>query len=166
MFYAWCNLTFIPNIKQQSHKQESKMLIEYANRSTEDKPKIHLTWSAKYVLWCVTTVNRMLQPAKSLHDQPTRMCHTTLSDSSTTVNPKSTKVNVVQSTVNAKEQQQKVNASRSKSTSSLDFYARKCGLQKSEFWESLRSSWPCVDQSQRWSNLCWNPRSKLENPLL
>ena len=36
-------LLFISNIKQKSHKKESKMLIEHTNRSTEDKPKIHLT---------------------------------------------------------------------------------------------------------------------------
>ena len=84
-------------------------------------------------------VNRMLQLAKSLHGQPTRMCHTTLSDSSTTVNPKSTKVNVVQSMVNAKTIA-KVNAAKSKSTSNLDFYAKKCGLQKLEFMESFRST--------------------------
>ena len=42
-------LYFFPNIKQQSHKQASRMLIEHTNRSTEDKPKIHLTWSTKYM---------------------------------------------------------------------------------------------------------------------
>ena len=59
-------------------------------------------------------VNRMLQPAKSLHGQPNRMCHTNLSDNSITVNLKSTKVNVVQSMVNAKQQQQKVNVAKPK----------------------------------------------------
>ena len=48
------------------------MLIEHTNRLTEDKSKIHLTWSTKNVLWCVTVVNRMLQLAKSPHSQPTR----------------------------------------------------------------------------------------------
>ena len=58
-------------------------------------------------------------------------------------------------TVNAKQQQQKVNTSRSKSTVNLDFSAQKCRLGKSEFWPSFGSVWPSVDQSQRWSNLRW-----------
>ena len=45
-------------------------------------------------------------------------------------------------------------------TFNLDFYANKFGLQKSEFWPRLGSVWPCIDQSQCWSNLHWNPRSK------
>ena len=36
-------LLFIPNVKRQSHKQESEMLIEHTSRSTKDKPE-------KYVL--------------------------------------------------------------------------------------------------------------------
>ena len=40
------------------------MLIEHTSRSIEDKLEI-------YVCWCVTTISRMLQPAKSQYGQPT-----------------------------------------------------------------------------------------------
>ena len=78
----------------------------------------------------------MLQPTKSQYGQPTRMCHTTLSDSAISVNPKSTKVNAVP--VNAKTTAAKVNAARSKSTSNLNFCANKCGLQKSDSLKEFR----------------------------
>ena len=35
-------LLFIPNINQQSYKQESKMLIEHTSSSTKDKPKMYM----------------------------------------------------------------------------------------------------------------------------
>ena len=144
MFYVNATLLFIPNIKQQSHKQESKMLIEHTSRSTEDKPKITLNLISKiYVLWCITTVNRVLQPTKSQYGQPTRSV-TQPSRTAILVNPKST---LSLSMVNTKQQQQKVNAARSKSTINLNFCANKCRLQKSKFWERLGSIWPCVDQS-------------------
>ena len=44
---------------QQSHKQSSKMLIEHTSGSIEDKLE------TKKMVWCVTAVNRMLQPTKS-----------------------------------------------------------------------------------------------------
>ena len=37
-------LYFKPDTKYQSHKHESKMLIEHTNRSTEDKPIIYLSF--------------------------------------------------------------------------------------------------------------------------
>ena len=91
MFYAWCNFTFIPNIKQQPHKQESKMLIEHTNRSIEDKPKIHLTWSTKYMFcgalrWSTGCFNQQSLYTVSQPECVTQPSRTT----STTVNPKST----------------------------------------------------------------------------
>ena len=121
MFYAWCNFTFIPNIKQQSHKQESKMLIEHTNRSTEDKPKIHITWSTKYM--CCGALRRSTGcfNRQSLYTVKQLECVTQPSQTTLQWSTQSQqKVNVIQSTGNTK-QQQKVNATKSKSTSSLDF---------------------------------------------
>ena len=160
MFYAWCNFTFILNIKQQSHKQESKMLIEHTNRSIEDKPKIHLTWSTKYMccgalrrstgcfnqqsLYTVSQLEYVTQPSR------TTLYQSTQSQQKSTLS---------QSMVNAKTST-KGQCNLVKVNIQPRFMCQKMRLQKSEFWESLGSVWPCVDQSQPWSNLRWNPRSK------
>ena len=66
-------LLFIPNVKQQSHKQESKTVIEHTSRLTEDKPKICKCVGALRRSTGASTSEVSIQSAN-------QKCHTTLSD--------------------------------------------------------------------------------------
>ena len=105
----------------------------------------------------------MLQLAKSLHGQPTRICHKTLSDSS--IQSTQSQQNSILSSqwLTQKQQQQKsMQPGQSQHLASI-FVPKSMNCRN---WNFGQLSWPCIDQSQCSSNLRWNPRSKIEIFLL
>ena len=83
------------------------MLIEHTNGSTEDKPETLKKW------WCVTTVNRMLQPAKFPWSANPACVTTALKTATWSTLSQPQKKSTMPRKVNAKQQQIKVNAARS-----------------------------------------------------
>ena len=73
-------LLFIPNISQQSHKQESKKLIEHTSRSTEDKPKITLNLINKICVVVRYGGQQDASTSKVSIRSANQKYHTTLSD--------------------------------------------------------------------------------------
>ena len=130
-----------PNSIYQSHKHESKMLIEHNNRSIEDKPIIQIRFynsscpakiesSVRYGSQQGASANKVFLNIRSAnppkcHTQPSKKAH-----------QKSMLVN-------------QVNAAdlglRSTCSFFLDFCAQLYGLQKSDFQESLEVKQSMVD---------------------
>ena len=129
---------------QQSHKQPSKMLIEHTRGSIEDKSEIDKSDGAlRQSTRCFNQQRLLGQPTQHVSQQPSKQPHNQLK-----INPE--KVNVVQ------KSQRRTAARKSTQLS-----------HRSTFWprflcQCVRSPkfilfGPCIDQSQRWSNLHGNP---------
>ena len=127
------------------------MLIEHTSGSCRRQTRNRKMW------WCVTAVNRMLQPAKSPWSANPE-CVTTVLQSAT----ESTQVNSKKSQrcpekVNAGQQAKSQRSSNFGQPFDLGSCAKVYGLLKSKSPQVLGLFGPCVDQSQRWSNFLQNP---------
>ena len=139
---------------QQSHKQLSKMLIEHTSRSIEDKPETgECVGALRRLAGCFNQQNLLGWPTQNVSQQSSNQLSSQLK-----VNPR--KVNAVQKKVNAGQRQESQRSSNFGQLFDLDFCANEYDLQKSNSPQNFSSNEPCVDQSQRWSNLPKNRNCK------
>ena len=126
------------------------MLIEHTSGSTEDKPE------TKNVVVRYGGQQDASTSKVSLVNQPS-MCHNSPQNSHT-VNPKSTpEKSMLSRKVNTGQQQESQCSSIFGQPFDLGSCANMYGLPKSKSPPKFSLFGPCVDQSQRWSNLRGNP---------
>ena len=141
------------------------MLIEHISGSYRRQTRNRKMW------WCVTTVNRMLQLAKSPWSANPACVTTTLKTATWSTQSQPRKVNAAPTTATAATPTTTVatvattaattittttttsKIQRSWSTFDLGSCAKMYGLPKSKSPPKISAFGPCVDQSQRWSNL-------------
>ena len=130
------------------------MLIEHTNGSIEDKPETgECVGALRQSAGCFNQQSLLGWPTQKVSQQSSNQLSSQLK-----VNPRKSQRSPEK--VNARQQQESQRNSNFRQLFDLDFCANEYDLQKSNSPQNFSSNGPCVDQSQRWSNLPRNPNCR------